>query len=141
MRKAQSGDKVKVHYTGTLDDGRAFDSSRGRDPLMVHLGAGELIIGFEKALFGMEVGEVKQVKISPNEAYGDYSLELVKSVDRKFLPPHIHPVKGMQLQLGENEDMTIVTITEVDEQKITLDANHPLAGKPLNFEIELVEIV
>ncbi len=141
MRAAKQSDKVKVHYTGKLTDGTIFDSSVEREPLTVEIGAGELIIGFEKALVGMKAGEKKDVELHPNEAYGEHLKDLVKVVDRKYFPKDLVPQEGMQLQLGENEEMTIVTLTQVTPEHITLDANHPLAGKTLNFEIQMVEIL
>ena len=137
----QKGDKVKVHYTGTLADGQVFDSSRSREPLEVNVGEGSLIKGFEEALPGMTEGEKKNIELAAPEAYGDHNPQLVRDVDKKFLPQNMEPQVGMQLQIGENEDMTIVTITEVSDASVKLDANHPLAGKQLNFDIELVEIV
>jgi peptidylprolyl isomerase len=140
-RTASKGDKVKVHYIGSLDDGTVFDSSRERDPLQFRLGENQLITGFENAVFGMTIGEEKKVRIPPKEAYGDRINDLVKAVDKKYLPKHIEPEVGMQLQVGENEEMTIVTIAEVNDKSVLLDANHPLAGKMLNFQIELVDII
>jgi len=140
-RTASKGDKVKVHYIGSLDDGTVFDSSRERDPLQFSLGENQLITGFENAVFGMTIGEEKKVRIPPKEAYGDRINDLVKAVDKKYLPKHIEPEVGMQLQVGENEEMTIVTIAEVNDKSVLLDANHPLAGKMLNFQIELVDII
>ncbi len=140
-RTASKGDKVKVHYIGSLDDGTVFDSSRERDPLQFRLGENQLITGFENAVFGMTIGEEKKVRSPPKEAYGDRINDLVKAVDKKYLPKHIEPEVGMQLQVGENEEMTIVTIAEVNDKSVLLDANHPLAGKMLNFQIELVDII
>ncbi len=141
MKKvAEKGDQVKVHYKGLLDDGNVFDSSEGREPLDIQLGEGKLIPGFEKAVLGMQVGEKKTIKIEAQDAYGDHVAELVKAVERKYLPPQIVPEVGQQLQLGEGEEMAIVTIVSVTDEEIKLDANHPLAGKRLNFTIELVEI-
>ena len=141
MRIAKHNDKVKVHYTGKLTDGTVFDSSFEREPLLVEIGTGELIVGFEKALVGMTEGEKKEVLLKPQEAYGEHLKDLVKVVDRKYFPKDLVPQEGMQLQLGEHEEMTIVTLTEVTPEHITLDANHPLAGKELNFEIQLVQIL
>ncbi len=141
MRIAKKGDKAKVHYKGQLLDGTIFDSSFERDPLMVEIGSGDLIVGFETALVGMKEGEKKSVTISPQDAYGEHLKDLVKTIDRKFFPAHLTPEQGMQLQLGEHEEMTIVTLTKVTDNEVTLDANHPLAGKVLNFEIQLVEFV
>lgn len=136
----KKGDKVRVHYTGSLTDGKVFDSSVEREPLEVRVGDGLLITGFENALLGMQVGEKKKVLLAPQDAYGDYHPDLVREIDKKFLPPELKPMVGMQLQIGEHEDMTIVTITAVTDKQVRLDANHPLAGQTLNFEIEVVEI-
>lgn len=140
-RMASQGDKVKVHYTGSLNDGTVFDSSREREPLAFQLGEGQLIPGFERAVLGMAIGESKEIKIPPHEAYGEHSKDLVRPVEKKYLPKDMEPQVGMQLQLGSNEDLTIVTIVGVDGEKVLLDANHPLAGKTLVFNIELVDII
>lgn len=140
-RTAGNGDKVKVHYTGSLKDGTVFDSSREREPLAFELGEGQIIPGFEKAILGMAIGESKEIKIAPKDAYGEHSKDLVRPVEKKYLPKEIEPQVGMQLQLGANDEMTIVTIVGVDEDKVLLDANHPLAGKTLVFKIELVDII
>jgi peptidylprolyl isomerase len=141
MRAAKKSDKVHVHYKGSLTDGTVFDSSFEREPLEVNIGAGELIAGFENALLGMAEGQTKTVELSPQDAYGEHLKELVKLVDRKYFPKDLEPQEGMQLQLGEHEERTIVTLTSVTPEHITLDANHPLAGKTLNFEIQLVKIL
>ncbi len=142
MTQARSGDTVRIHYTGTLDDGTQFDSSAGRDPLEFALGAGQVIPGFDNAVDGMAVGESKTVTIPANEAYGDHHERLVQAVSRSALPDDIEPAVGMQLQsqTAEGQVMTLV-VTEVAEESITVDANHPLAGQALTFAIELVEIV
>ena len=137
---AEKGKTVKVHYKGSLDDGSVFDSSEGRDPLSFKIGEGQLIPGFEQAVIGMKLGEKKTIKIEAQDAYGDHNKELVKVVERKYMPTHITPEVGQQLQLGQGEEMAIVTIVDVTDEEIKLDANHPLAGKRLNFEIEVVGI-
>ncbi len=141
MRTAKKNDKVKVHYTGKLIDGTIFDSSFDREPLLIEVGAGDLIIGFENALIGMSEGETRIIDLPPEEAYGHHLKDLVKDVDRKYFPKDLVPEVGMQLQLGENDEMTVVTLSKITDDHITLDANHPLAGKTLNFEIQLVEFV
>jgi len=141
MRIAKKDDQVQVHYTGKLTDGSVFDSSVEREPLTVSLGAGELIPGFENAIFGMKEGEKKQVKIPPKDAYGEHLKDLVKVIRREFFPKDLVPQEGMQLQLGQNEEATLVTLTEVTDSHVTLDANHPLAGKVLDFEIQLVKFL
>ncbi|MFK4766160.1 peptidylprolyl isomerase [Desulfobaculum sp. SPO524] len=142
MAQAKSGDTVRIHYTGTLADGSEFDSSRDREPLEFTLGAGAVIPGFDTAVGGMQPGESKSVTIPCAEAYGDYVDEAVAVVPRDQFPDHISPELGMALQIPQQEGSpVVVTITEISDESITLDGNHPLAGKDLNFEIELVEIV
>lgn len=136
----KKGDKVRVHYTGTLADGTVFDSSRERDPLEFTLGKGMLIPGFEAAVEGHEAGETVTVTIPPDQAYGDADPELVFTVARAQVPSHIPLEAGVPLQLSNEQGQMDVTITEVGADEITLDANHPLAGKELTFEIEIVEV-
>ena len=141
MTQAKEGDTVKVHYTGTLEDGTVFDSSRKRDPLEFTIGEGNIIPGFEEAVVGMVEGESKTVVIPPEEAYGPHQDEMVMSVGRDQLPPDLKPEVGQQLQSQQPDgQIAIFLVTEVDESSITVDANHPLAGKELTFEIELMEI-
>lgn len=143
MSQTESGKKVKVHYTGTLGDGTVFDSSRERDPLEFTVGAGQVIKGFEEAVAEMSVGDKKTVTIPAAEAYGPRHDEMVFDVDPGQFAEGVVPKVGMQLQ-GQTEEgapPTIVTVTNVTEEKITLDANHPLAGQDLTFEIELMEAV
>jgi peptidylprolyl isomerase len=138
---AQQGDKVKVHYTGKFDDGTVFDSSEGSEPLEFTIGEGQVIPGFEKAVVGMSTGEKKTEKIPADNAYGPYMEEMVLKVDRKQVPADLDPQVGDQLAIQNPEGHAIpVIITDVDDDSITLDANHPLAGQDLTFEIELVEI-
>ena len=141
MSQAKSGDTVKVHYTGTLDDGTQFDSSAGRDPLEFQLGGGEVIAGFEKAVEGMTVGDSKNVSIEPGDAYGQHHEQLVHEVPRSALPDDLTPEEGMALQ-ASNPDGQIAqfTVIAVTEDTLTVDANHPLAGQTLNFRLELVAI-
>ena len=142
MAEAKDGDTVKVHYTGKFEDGTVFDSTDGRDPLEFTLGNGQLIAGFEKALIGMNPGESKTSNIPQDEAYGPRNEEMKQVVERNQLPPDLDPQVGMQLQVKTPEDQTlIVSIAEVSDTHVTLDANHPLAGKDLSFDIQLVEIV
>jgi len=142
MAEAKDGDTVKVHYTGKFEDGTVFDSTDGREPLEFTLGNGQLIAGFEKALIGMNPGESKTSNIPQDEAYGPRNEEMKQVVERNQLPPDLDPQVGMQLQVKTPEDQTlIVSIAEVSDTHVTLDANHPLAGKDLNFDIQLVEIV
>ena len=142
MTQAKSGDTVRIHYTGTLDDGTQFDSSAGRDPLEFALGGGQVIPGFDNAVDGMTVGDSKTVTIPPEEAYGQRHEQLVQQVSRDALPDEIEPAVGMQLQSQSPEgQVMMLVVTEVGDESITVDANHPLAGQALTFEIELVEIV
>ncbi|MFC1972305.1 peptidylprolyl isomerase [Chloroflexota bacterium] len=139
---AKDGDTVKVHYTGTLKDGTVFDSSLARQPLEFTLGANQVIVGFEKVVTGMKVGESRTVTIPTDEAYGQRRDDLIMVVDRGKLPQGLDLQVGRQLR-GTNADgtsATTATIIKVDEQTITVDANHILAGKDLTFEIKLVEI-
>lgn len=141
MSKVKDGDTVKVHYTGKLEDGTVFDSSKEGDPLELTIGAGNVIEGFEKGVIGMERGGSKTVTIPPEEAYGPMNEELLAKVKKENFPENITPVIGEQLQLKQQDgDIVNVTITEIRGDTVTLDANHPLSGKTLIFDIELVEI-
>ena len=141
MTQAKSGDTVRIHYTGTLEDGTEFDSSAGRDPLEFALGGGQVIPGFDGAVDGMAVGESKTVTIPPEQAYGERHEQLVQQVPKTALPGDMKPEVGMQLQSqGPEGQVMNLTVTEVEDQQITVDANHPLAGQSLTFAIELVEI-
>lgn len=138
---AEDGNTVKVHYTGTLDDGSIFDTSEGREPLEFVMGAGQMIPGFESAVRGMKLGESKTVTIPAEEAYGPHNPELVLEVGLEEMPEDLEYGVGdwlqMQLSDGRVIEVTVVSITDTN---VTLDANHRLAGKDLTFEIELVEI-
>jgi peptidylprolyl isomerase len=141
MSQAKPGDTVKIHYTGTLDDGTEFDSSAGREPLEFKLGTGQVIPGFDKAVEGMAVGDEKSVNITPEDAYGPRQDQMLQEVPMSALPAELEPVEGMNLQAqGQNGEVIRVTIASVGEDSITVDANHPLAGKALNFNIQLVAI-
>ena len=142
MSQAKSGDTVKIHYTGTLDDGTQFDSSAGRDPLEFQVGSGQVIAGFDQAVEGMAVGDSKSVRLEPEEAYGPRHDQLVQEVDRSVLPDDLDPKEGMALQSSSPDgQVTQFMVTAVTESSITVDANHPLAGQALSFDIELVEIL
>jgi peptidylprolyl isomerase len=142
MTQAKSGDTVRIHYTGTLADGTQFDSSDGRDPLEFALGGGQVIPGFDSAVDGMAVGDNKSVTIEPDQAYGERHEQLVQQVPKSALPQDMEPAIGMQLQSQSPEGQVMnLVITEVADETITVDANHPLAGQALTFAIELVEIV
>ncbi len=141
MSQAKSGDTVKIHYTGTLDDGTQFDSSAGRDPLEFELGSGQVILGFEKAVEGMAVGDSKSVRLEPDDAYGPRYDQLVQTVARSDLPDDLALSEGMALQSQNSAgQITRFTVMAVTEDTVTVDANHPLAGRALSFAIELVEI-
>jgi peptidylprolyl isomerase len=141
MSKAKIGDLIKVHYTGKLEDGTVFDSSVGREPLEFTLGNGNLIRGFEVAVEGMEVGGKTTTTIPAEEAYGASREDMIVQVPMDQVPPQIEPQVGMQLNVQQQDGQEIpVRVIEVTESFITLDANHPLAGKTLVFDIEVVEI-
>jgi len=141
LSKVEDGNTVKVHYTGTLKDGSVFDSSAEREPLEFKLGEGQLIPGFEKAVIGLEEGDKTNVDIPVEEAYGEAREELVINVPKDQLPDDVEPEIGMQLQVNQPDGQPVpVRIAEISDDELTLDANHPLAGKDLSFEIELVEI-
>lgn len=142
MAQAKVGDKVRIHYEGSLEDGTVFDSTLEKEPFEFTLGQERIIPGFENAITGMNEGETKTVLISPEDAYGQYREELVAIIEKSQIPPNIDPRIGMMLQARSQEGaITNLTITEITENTVTLDGNHPLAGKSLNFEIELLEIV
>lgn len=142
MPQAQQGDQVRVHYTGRLADGTTFDTSLQREPLEFTLGEGELIPGFEQAVVGMSPGESKTTTIPSNEAYGPHRPERVIDVERHHLPPDLQPEIGQRLHLTRQDGSRItVMVTAMTEAQVTLDANHPLAGQDLIFDITLVEIM
>lgn len=141
MSEAKKGDRVKVHYTGKLTDGSVFDSSRERDPLEFELGSGMMISGFDAAVTGMKIGESKVAEIPSKEAYGEHNDEMVISVPKTQLPEGLAPEIGQQLGMQQpNGESIPVRVTKVEEENIEIDANHPLAGKDLVFDLELVEI-
>lgn len=141
MAIAKTGDTVRVHYTGSLTDGKVFDSSREREPLSFQIGAEQVIPGFNDAVEGMDVGDKVEVTIESKDAYGDYREDFVINVNPSDIPDEIDPEVGMDLQLHQQDGGAIpVKITAVSDEAVTLDANHPLAGKDLKFEIELVGI-
>jgi peptidylprolyl isomerase len=141
MTQVKTGDTVKIHYTGTLADGSTFDSSEGRDPLQFEVGSGQIIPGLDKAIPGMTVGDKKVVEVPCVEAYGESSPQARQAVPREQIPAEIPLEVGLQLQMqGPNGQVIPVMVAEISEAEVTLDANHPLAGKDLTFAIELVEI-
>ena len=142
MQQVKNGDVVKVHYTGKLTNGEQFDSSTGRAPLEFTVGAGQMIKGFDKAMPGMAVGEKKTVNISPDDAYGQKSKEAIIEFPKQSVPPDMQLEIGMKLELrNESNQPFPVTVADIKEDVIVLDANHMLAGKELIFDIELMEIV
>lgn len=141
MAQAKHGDLVKVRYTGMLEDGSTFDSSDGRDPLQFVVGEGMLIPAFEQAIVGMLPGDSRSVHIPADDAYGPYMDELILEVDKNQIPPYLSPEEGMQLQITQDDgSSTVVKVVKLTDEKVFLDANHPLAGKDLTFSIELVDI-
>ncbi|HKK92092.1 MAG TPA: peptidylprolyl isomerase [Longimicrobiales bacterium] len=141
MANASSGDTVHVHYTGRLEDGTVFDSSEGRDPLEFKLGEGSVIAGFEQAVEGLSVGEKADARLEPEEAYGPVRDDLVMAVPREQLPDGMDPDVGDQLAMQTQDGQNLpVTVVDTDESSVKIDANHPLAGKTLIFELELVDI-
>ena len=141
MTQAKEGNTVKIHYTGTLADGSVFDSSSGHDPLEFTLGKGQVIVGFEEAVLGMNVGDTKNFTIPAEKAYGPYQDDLVIKAERRHVPPDLDPQVGQNLEMGGTNGETIrVRVIEVTDTHVSLDANPPLAGKDLTFQIELVEV-
>jgi peptidylprolyl isomerase len=141
MQQAKQGDTVHVHYRGTLEDGSEFDSSDGGDPISFTIGSGEVIPGFENAISGMSPGQKKTERMSVENAYGEHREELVFKVGRDQIPPDNDVEVGDMLQVGFPDGTSAaVQVADLDEETVTLDANHPLAGKELTFELELVKI-
>ena len=142
MAQAKKGDTVKVHYTGSLDDGTLFDTSAEREPLKFTVGGGQVIAGFDIAVIDMVPGDKKVSVIPASEAYGDHSKDLVTDVDRERFPADMELEIGQQLQVGlADGEQAVVMVVDLSDTSVTLDANHPLAGQQLTFEIELVEIL
>ncbi|EGV31789.1 peptidylprolyl isomerase FKBP-type [Thiorhodococcus drewsii AZ1] len=141
MSQAQNGNTVKIHYTGTLDDGTVFDSSNGREPLEFTLGSGGVIPGFESAVTGMSVGETKTVTIPPEQAYGQYQEEMTQQVPRSAIPPEIELQVGIILSAEAPDGSQVSFVVKAfDDEEVTIDGNHPLAGRDLTFALELIEI-
>jgi peptidylprolyl isomerase len=141
MSGAKQGDKVKVHYTGRLKDGTVFDSSENREPLEFTLGNGQMIPGFEKAVDGMSVGEERTAEIVADDAYGQRQDNMVVNVPKEQVPEGIQPQVGQQLAINRGGQNIPVVVADITETEVILDANHPLAGKDLVFDIKLMEIV
>lgn len=138
----KKGDKVKIHYTGRIKDGQVFDSSLEREPIEFEIGSGRVIPGVDKGVIGMKPGEKKEVDVPPQEDYGEYEQKLLIDVPMDKMPKDIKPDVGMRLQMINNMGQPLpVLVTEVNDESVKLDANHPLAGKDLVFNIELVEVV
>jgi len=138
MAEAKKGDIVLVHYTGKLADGTVFDTSKERHPLKFTIGNGQVIAGFEQAIIGMSPGDSKTIRIPPAEAYGDHRKDLVITFNRSQLPQGMNPKVGQRLELTQENDQTaLVTIVGVTDIDLMLDANHPLAGKELTFDLQL----
>ncbi|KIC43655.1 peptidylprolyl isomerase [Ruegeria sp. ANG-S4] len=141
MTAIKDGDTVRIHYTGTLLDGKVFDSSDGRDPLAFTVGSGQVIVGLDAALPGMEVGEKKRVEIPCADAYGPINPGARQQIPREGIPDDIPLEPGTQLQMQTPDGQALpVTVVDADEATVTLDANHPLAGHDLVFDIEIVSV-
>lgn len=141
MTQAKAGDTVRIHYTGTLDDGSVFDSSDGREPLEFKLGSGQIIPGLDQAVTGMQAGEQKTVTIPHDQAYGPWQPQGRQEIPRDKIPDHIPLDPGTQLQMQTPDGKAVpVTVAEANDTTVVLDANHPLAGKDLTFAFELVAI-
>ena len=138
----KKGDVVSLHYTGTLEDGSVFDSSKKRnEPLKFTAGSGQVIPGFDQAVVGMKKGEEKKFTLQPADAYGDRKPDMTQTVPRKHLPKNHEPKPGMMLVMGTPSGQQVpAVITEVTTENVILDLNHPLAGKALTFDIKIVEI-
>ncbi len=140
MITAQAGDKVKVHYHGTLADGTIFDSSEGREPLEFTLGTGQVIPGFDAAVIGLSPGQSVVTTIQPDDAYGPANPEMIIEVERDRFPEDMEVEEGLELQLSGGGQQFLVRVVAIAEDKITLDGNHPLAGEALTFKIQLESI-
>ena len=141
MTQAKNGDTVKIHYIGKLADGTVFDTSSNKDPLQFTVGCGQVIPGFDEAVIGMAVGETKTAEIPCDKGYGPRNDNLILVVDKKQVPPELKPEVGQRLEVGSSSgELLAVTVIEVSEENLTLDANPPLAGEDLTFDIELLEI-
>lgn len=137
----EAGNQISVHYTGTFEDGEVFDSSQGRDPLSFEVGAGQMIEGFDQAVVGMKVGESKKITLAPEEAYGPRNEELLMDFPMANFPEDMKVEVGMMLQLTNQDGQPVpATVAEINEESVKMDVNHPMAGKTLNFDIEIVEV-
>jgi peptidylprolyl isomerase len=141
MAGAADGNKVSFHYTGTLNDGTTFDSSRGREPMEFELGAGQIIPGLEREMVGMDVGETKRITVAAADAYGPHRPEAVQTVERAAIPAEIDLEEGLELQATDPSGRPMrLKVVDVADDQVTLDANHPLAGEDLTFDVEIVAI-
>jgi len=141
MSAAKAGDTIQMHYTGSLEDGTVFDSSQGRDPLEFELGSGQIIPGLDAAVQGMAPGEEKTVTVPADAAYGVHHPDRVQAVPREQFPDHIPAEVGTQLQVQTPDGQTLpVVIADVSDEAVTLDANHPLAGKDLTFAVSIIGV-
>lgn len=141
MQQVKKGDTVKVHYHGRLEDGTTFDSSQGREPLEFEVGSGMVIAGFDEGVTGMQIGEKKTIHIPASDAYGPVQQEMIMEFPKNRFPADLTPEVGMQLNMSNGQGQNFpVVIVEVKDEVVVLDANHPLAGKDLIFDLELVEI-
>ena len=141
MAQAKQGDEVQVHYTGKLEDGTVFDTSEDGEPLSFTIGENRVIPGFEEAVTGMEPGDSKTTEVDPEQAYGEHREDMVMEMERDQIPEDVDPEVGQQLQLRlENGQTVPVLITALGEESVTIDANHPLAGRKLIFDIELLDV-
>ena len=142
MQQAKSGDTVKVDYTGKLEDGTVFDTSASRGPLQFVIGGGQIIPGFDKAVIGMNVGDKKTINIPSEQAYGPHLEDKILEVNQAQIPKHLNLEVGQQVQVPQKDGSKVFfVVTGVSETSVTLDGNHPLAGKDLVFNIQLVEIL
>ena len=141
MTQAKNGDEVTVHYSAKLEDGTEFDTTRDSDPLRFKIGSENVIPGFEESIIGMKIGDKKNVTIQPDNAYGQWRKELILNIQKSDFPENINPEVGKRLQIRQRDGQPInVVIADMKEDTVILDANHPLAGKALVFDIELIEI-
>ena len=141
MEQAKYGDKVKVHYTGKLTNGRVFDSSIDRNPMVFTIGQEQIIPDFEQAFIGMSQGESKRITIDSDEAFGPYREDLLMKINSENISPELEPKVGQRIEASRrNGQKVVVTIIEVNESGVTVNANHPLAGEDLTFDLELIEI-
>ncbi len=141
MTQVKQGDTVRIHYTGTLNDGQTFDSSEGREPLEFQVGSGQIIPGLDQAMPGMAVGDSKTVEVACENAYGEADPQAMQTVPRTSIPDDIPLDPGTRLQMQTPQGQVVpVTVAEVTEEEVTLDANHPLAGQDLTFKLELVGV-